>query len=43
MIETGISKLDEYLGGIPEGKSIIFQIEPGVEERISPYMFYIII
>ncbi len=32
MIETGISKLDEYLGGIPEGKSVIFQIEPGVEE-----------
>ena len=32
MIETGIPKLDEYLGGIPPGKSIVFRIEPGVEE-----------
>ncbi|RLF33143.1 MAG: hypothetical protein DRN07_03345 [Thermoplasmata archaeon] len=32
MIETGIPKLDEYLGGIPPGKSLIFSIEPGVEE-----------
>ncbi len=32
MIETGIPKLDEYLGGIPEGKSLLFYIEPGVEE-----------
>lgn len=32
MIETGITKLDEYLQGIPEGKSVLFQIEPGVEE-----------
>ena len=41
MIETGISKLDEYLGGIPEGKSIIFQIEPGVEEsNIAIHVLY---
>ncbi len=32
MIETGIPKLDEYLKGIPEGKSLVFYIEPGVEE-----------
>jgi len=32
MIETGIPKLDEYLHGIPEGKSLLFYIEPGVEE-----------
>ncbi len=32
MIETGIPKLDEYLKGIPEGKSLLFQIQPGVEE-----------
>lgn len=32
MIETGIPKLDEYLGGIPPGKSLVFSIEPGVEE-----------
>ncbi len=32
MIETGIPKLDEYLKGIPEGKSMLFYIEPGVEE-----------
>ncbi len=33
MIETGIPKLDEYLGGgIPEGKSLLFFIEPMVEE-----------
>jgi len=41
MIETGISKLDEYLGGIPEGKSVIFQIEPGVEEsNIAIHVLY---
>ncbi len=33
MIVTGLKKFDEYLGGgIPEGKSILFQIEPGMEE-----------
>lgn len=33
MIETGIPKLDEYLGGgIPEGKSLLFFIDPTVEE-----------
>jgi len=33
MIETGIPKLDEYLGGgIPEGKSLLFSISPEVEE-----------
>jgi len=32
MIETGIPKLDEYLGGIPPGKSLVFSVEPGVEE-----------
>lgn len=32
MIQTGIPKLDEYIKGIPEGKSLLFYIEPGVEE-----------
>ena len=33
MISTGLQKLDEYLGGgIPEGKSVLFQIEPGMKE-----------
>jgi len=33
MIETGIPKLDEYLGGgIPEGKSLLFSISPEAEE-----------
>jgi len=32
MIETGIPKLDEYLEGIPPGKSLVFSVEPGVEE-----------
>ncbi|MEA2054135.1 MAG: ATPase domain-containing protein [Candidatus Thermoplasmatota archaeon] len=33
MIETGIPKLDKYLGGgIPEGKSLLFYISPEVEE-----------
>jgi len=32
MIETGIPKLDEYLAGIPPGKSLVFSVEPGVEE-----------
>lgn len=32
MIETGIPGLDEHLnGGIPEGKSLLFYIQPGVE------------
>lgn len=32
MIETGIPKLDEYLGGgVPRGKSLIYYIHPGVE------------
>ncbi|MEA1944771.1 MAG: ATPase domain-containing protein [Euryarchaeota archaeon] len=32
MIETGIPKLDDYLlGGIPEGKSLVYYIYPGVE------------
>jgi len=33
MIETGIPKMDEYLGGgIPEGKSLLFYTSPEVEE-----------
>lgn len=32
MIFTGIPKLDEFLNGIPEGKSLLFHVEPGVEE-----------
>lgn len=33
MIETGIPKLDDYLGGgIPEKKSLLFSIAPEVEE-----------
>ncbi|RLF51059.1 MAG: hypothetical protein DRN11_03450 [Thermoplasmata archaeon] len=33
MITTGLKKFDEYLnGGIPKGKSLLFQIEPGMEE-----------
>ena len=32
MIETGIPKLDEYLGGgVPRGKSLVYYIHPGVE------------
>lgn len=32
MFETGIPKLDDYLGGgIPPGKSLIYYIQPGVE------------
>ncbi len=35
MIETGIPKLDEFLGGgIPKGKSIAYYIQPGVEGEI---------
>lgn len=35
MIETGIPKLDEFLGGgIPKGKSIVYYIQPGVEGEI---------
>jgi small GTP-binding protein len=35
MIETGIPKLDEFLGGgIPEGKSLVYYIQPGVEGEI---------
>ncbi len=35
MIETGIPKLDEFLGGgIPKGKSLIYYIQPGVEGEI---------
>jgi small GTP-binding protein len=32
MIDTGIIKLDRYLNGIPYGKSVLFYIEPVVEE-----------
>ncbi len=32
MIEIGLPKLDEYLNGIPDGKTILFHIEPGMEE-----------
>ncbi len=35
MIETGISKMDELLvGGIPEGKSLAYYIQPGVDGEI---------
>jgi len=35
MIETGIPKLDDYLlGGIPEGKSLVYYIYPGVEGNV---------
>ena len=35
MIQTGISKLDEYLkGGIPHGKSLIYYTSPGVEGNV---------
>ena len=35
MIETGIPKLDEFLGGgIPKGKSLIYYIQPGVEGEV---------
>lgn len=35
MIETGIPKLDDFLGGgIPKGKSLIYYIQPGVEGEI---------
>lgn len=35
MIETGISKMDELLaGGIPEGNSIAYYIQPGVDGGI---------
>lgn len=35
MIETGIPKLDEFLGGgIPEGKSLVYYNQPGVEGEI---------
>lgn len=32
MIDTGISKLDRFLNGIPYGKSVLFYIDPVVEE-----------
>jgi len=32
VIETGIPKLDDFLGGgIPNGKTLLYYIEPGVE------------
>lgn len=35
MVETGIPKLDEFLGGgIPKGKSLVFFSQPGVEGEI---------
>ncbi|MBU4139186.1 MAG: GTPase, partial [Euryarchaeota archaeon] len=35
MIETGIPKLDEFLGGgIPNGKTLVYYIQPGVEGEI---------
>ena len=35
MIETGITKLDEYfMGGIPDGKSLVYYIHPGVEGNV---------
>jgi len=35
MVETGIPKLDEFLGGeIPKGKSLVYYSQPGVEGEI---------
>src|SRR5574341_621639 len=35
MVETGIPKLDEFLGGgIPKGKSLVYYIQPGVEGEV---------
>ena len=35
MVETGIPKLDDLLGGdIPKGKSVVYYIQPGVEGEI---------
>lgn len=35
MVETGIPKLDEFLGGgIPKGKSLVYYNQPGVEGEI---------
>jgi len=35
MVEVGIPKLDDFLdGGIPQGKNLLFYIEPGVEGEI---------
>ncbi|HLB70465.1 MAG: GTP-binding protein [Candidatus Methanoperedens sp.] len=35
MIETGIPKLDEFLGGgMPKGKSLVYFIQPGVEGEV---------
>ncbi len=35
MVETGIPKLDEFLGGgIPDGKSLVYCIQPGVEGEV---------
>jgi KaiC/GvpD/RAD55 family RecA-like ATPase len=35
MIKTGISKMDELLaGGIPEGKSLAYYVQPGVDGEI---------
>src|SRR4030067_709841 len=35
MLETGIPKIDEFLGGgIPDGKSLVYYIQPGVEGEV---------
>ncbi|HEY9205074.1 MAG TPA: ATPase domain-containing protein [Candidatus Methanoperedens sp.] len=35
MIETGIPKLDDFLGGgIPKGKNLVYYIQPGVEGEV---------
>lgn len=35
MIETGVPKLDEFLGGgIPKGKSLVYYNQPGVEGEV---------
>ncbi len=35
MVQTGIPKLDDFLGGgIPDGKSLIYYIQPGVEGEV---------
>ncbi|HDN96326.1 MAG TPA: hypothetical protein ENG71_04605 [Thermoplasmatales archaeon] len=41
MIEIGLPKLDEYLNGIPDGKTVLFHIEPGMEEsNIAMHVLY---
>ena len=42
MIKTGIDQLDEYLlGGIPNGNSLLFYADPGIEgEKLGLQIIY---